>query len=156
MGLRQKSFQIPHLCFHLSTPFRVLPTLRPHGNVQIAWKCLHHLNKKLHELSSAWSTLVLPYRLDQISIICFKQCLYLGSFMLDICTEVPKTPYQHNRPTLPPFWSIKKVTPVQWPLEPGCLKIFTSLLRNRVFMYLINNQFIESHHQKGFMPGMSR
>ena len=30
-----------------------------------------------------------------------------------------------------------------------------SLLRNRVFMYLISNQYIESHYQKGFMPGMS-
>ena len=40
-------------------------------------------------------------------------------------------------------------------LEPVSLKKFTSLLRNRVFTYLINNQFIESHHQKGFMSGMS-
>ena len=29
------------------------------------------------------------------------------------------------------------------------------MLRNRVLTYLINNQFIESHHQKGFVPGMS-
>ena len=116
--------------------------------------CLHHLNKKLHELSSAWNNLVLPSPLEQTSIICFKQCPYLGSFMLDICTEVLRTPYQHNTPTLPPFWSIRRVTPVQRSLEPVCLKIFTSLLLNRVFTYLINNQFIESHHQKDFIPGM--
>ena len=29
------------------------------------------------------------------------------------------------------------------------------MLRNRVRTYLINNQYIESHYQKGFMPGMS-
>ena len=40
-------------------------------------------------------------------------------------------------------------------MEPGTLKIFTSLLRNRVFRYLINNQYIESNYQKGFMPVMS-
>ena len=33
LGLRKKSFQIRHLCFHLSTPFRVLPTLRMYWNV---------------------------------------------------------------------------------------------------------------------------
>ena len=105
--------------------------------------CLRHLNKKLHELSSTWNPLVLPCR--------FKQCPYLRSFMLDICTEVLRTLYQHNRPKLPPFWSTRRVTSVQWPLEPVSLKIFTPLLRNRVFTYLINNQFIESHHRKGFM-----
>ena len=39
-------------------------------------------------------------------------------------------------------------------LEPVSFKICTSLLRNRVFTYLINNQFIESLHKKGFIPGM--
>ena len=37
----------------------------------------------------------------------------------------------------------------------GSLEIFTSLLPNRAFTYLINNQYIESHYQKGFMPGMN-
>ena len=40
-------------------------------------------------------------------------------------------------------------------LEPVSLKIFTPLLRIRVFTYLINNQHIESHYRKGLMPGMS-
>ena len=29
-----------------------------------------------------------PYTLDQMSIICFKRCLYSRSFILNICTEV--------------------------------------------------------------------
>ena len=70
------------------------------------------LNKKLYELSSSWNPLVPLWPLDQISIICFKQCPYLRSFMLDICTEVLWTPYQHNRPKLPPFLSIRRVTAV--------------------------------------------
>ena len=76
--------------------------------------------------------------------------------MLDICTEVIRTRYQqvttifiHKKgyPSLPE--NFKPIT-----LELVSLKICRSLLRNRVFKYLINNQFIESHHQKGFMPGM--
>ena len=104
----------------------------------------------------------LPYPLDQISIICFKRCPYLRSFILNICPEVLRSN------TLPAQWtkaatilihkkgepslseSFKPIT-----FEPVSFKIFTSLLRNRVFMYLINNQYIESHYQKGFMPGMS-
>ena len=89
LGCRQKSFYIRHLCFHLSTLFRVLPTLRTYWNVLIAWQCLQfllgcpnqknrifiliclrHLNKKLHKLSSAWNPLVLPCPLDKILIIC--------------------------------------------------------------------------------------
>ena len=74
--------------------------------------CLRHLNKKLHELSSPCNPLVPPWPLDQISIICFEQCRYLRSFMLNICTEVLRTPYQHNRPKISPFLSIRRVTPV--------------------------------------------
>ena len=82
--------------------------------------------------------------------------------MIDICTEVLRSntlPAQRTKvttilihkkgdPSLPE--NFKPIT-----LEPVNLKIFTSLLRNRVFTYLINNQYIESHYPKGFMPGMS-
>ena len=100
--------------------------------------------------------------LYQISIICFKRYPYLRSFMLNICSEVLKSntlPVQWTKaatilihkkgdPSLPE--NFRPIT-----LEPVNLKIFTSLLRNRVFMYLIHNQYNESHYQKGFMPGMS-
>ena len=103
-----------------------------------------------------------PCPLDQIPIICFKRCPYLRSFIVNICTEVLRSntlPAQWTKattilihkkgdPSLPE--NFKPIT-----LEPVNLKIFTSLLRNRVFTYLINNQYIESHYPKGFMPGMS-
>ena len=103
-----------------------------------------------------------PCPVDQISIICLKWCPYLISFILNICTEVLR------RNTLPTQWTkaatilihakgdpslLENFRPIT--LEPVGLKIFTSLLRNRVFTYLIINQYIESHYQKGFMPGMS-
>ena len=102
-----------------------------------------------------------PCPLDQMSIIYFKRCPYLRSFMLEICTEVLRSNI------LPTEWIKadtilihKRVTPIYQncrpiTLEPVSLKPFTSLLRNRVFMYLINTQFTESRYQKGFMPGMS-
>ena len=77
--------------------------------------------------------------------------------MLDICTEVLRTPYQHNTT----FFIHKKGDPSlpenfkSFTFELVNLKISTSFLQNRVFTYLISNQFIESYHQKGFMPGMS-
>ena len=86
-----------------------------------------------------------PCPLDQISIICFKRCP-------NICTEV----FRSN--ILPAQWTkagtiwIRKTVDHSLPekfipvtLEPVSLKKFTSLFRNRVFTYLINNQFIESH-----------
>ena len=40
-------------------------------------------------------------------------------------------------------------------LKPVMLKIFTSLLRDRVFELLHNNNYIETSIQKGFTPGLS-
>ena len=40
-------------------------------------------------------------------------------------------------------------------LEPVTLKIFTSLLRNRMYEFLLKNSYVESHYQKGFTPGLS-
>ena len=87
-----------------------------------------------------------PCLLDQISIICFKQCPYLRSFILNICTEVLRIN------TLPAQWTKAAIILIQKKgesslpenfrpitLEPVSLKTFTSLLENRVFTYLINN-----------------
>ena len=81
---------------------------------------------------------------------------------MQICTEALRSN------TLPDQWSkaatilIHKKDDPSLPenfrpitLEPVSLKIFTSFLRNRVFTFLINNKYIESHYQKGFTPGMS-
>ena len=90
-----------------------------------------------------------PCPLDQILIICFKRCPCLRSFILDICTEVLRSN------TLPAQWTkvatilihkkgdpslLENFKPIT--LEPVCLKTFTSLLRNRVFTYLTNNQYV--------------
>ena len=98
-------------------------------------------------IQSTWNPLVPPWLLDQTSIICFKQCPYLISFMLDICTEVLRTAYQHNRPKLSPFLFIRRVTPVY-------LRTLSKLPWNLQVWKYVRHCF-ESHHQKGFVPGMS-
>ena len=118
----------------------------------------HEITRIINSMKSSGS----PCPLHQISIICFKRCSYLKPFILNICTEVLR------RHTLPAQWTkvatilihtkgdaslLENFRPIT--LEPVGLKVFTSLLRNRVFTYLIINQYIESHYQKGFMPGMS-
>ena len=102
-----------------------------------------------------------PCLLYQISIICFKRCPYLRSFMLNICAKVLRSN------TLPAQWTkaatifihkkgdpslLESFRPIT--LEPVSLGKVTSLFQNRVFTCLINNQCIESHYQEGFMPGM--
>ena len=40
-------------------------------------------------------------------------------------------------------------------LEPVLSKVFTSLIRNRIFTFVLDNNFIESNIQKGFWTGIS-
>ena len=103
-----------------------------------------------------------PCPLDQISIICFKRCSILRSFVLEICKEILR------RKSIPESWKraatilIYKKSDKSEPsnfrpitLEPVMLKIFTSLLRDRVFEFLHNSSYIETSIQKGFTPGLS-
>ena len=40
-------------------------------------------------------------------------------------------------------------------LEPVIVKVFTSLIRNRIYSFISKNNYIESHIQKGFWQGIS-
>ena len=40
-------------------------------------------------------------------------------------------------------------------LEPVIAKVFTSLIRNPIYGYISNNNYIDSHIQKGFWQGIS-
>ena len=100
--------------------------------------------------------------LDQISIICFKKCPYLRTYITAICAKVWETNH------IPSSWKravsilIYKKDSIDNPanfrpitLEPVALKIFTSSLRNKICAFLRQNNFIESHIQKGFVHNMS-
>ena len=103
-----------------------------------------------------------PCPLDQISIICFKKCPYLRTHITAICAKVWETNH------IPSSWKravsiliYKKDStdnPVNFrpiTLEPVTLKIFTSSLHNKICAFLRQNNFIESHIQKGFVHNMS-
>ena len=103
-----------------------------------------------------------PCPIDQISVICFKRCAYLRSYLHLIFKEIWQQKY------LPMQWSravtilIHKKGETSDPsnfrpitLESVALKIFTSLIRDRMYTFLIKNEYIESNIHKGFVPGMS-
>ena len=103
-----------------------------------------------------------PCPLDQLSIICFKRCPFLRTYLTEVIRCV---------------WSSKSV-PAEWKkacsilihkkgdtndpsnfrpitLETVPLKAFTSCLRNSMFSFLKANNFIENNIQKGFTPNLA-
>ena len=100
--------------------------------------------------------------LDQLSIMCFKRCPYLRSYITDIIKSiwssgvVPNewkkacTVLAHKKgDTMEPA-NFRPIT-----LESVPLKIFTSALRNSTFAFRCSNNFIEHEIQKGFIPKLS-
>ena len=103
-----------------------------------------------------------PCPLDQISIIVFKRCPYLHSYLQLVFKKISSTGQ------IPSMWK-KAVTILIYKkgeqndaqhfrpitLETVPLKIYTSFLRNRMYNFLNKNGYIESTIQKGFTPGMA-
>jgi hypothetical protein len=103
-----------------------------------------------------------PCPLDQISIICFKRCPYLRSYLTEIIHAA------WSRGVVPSEWKkactilIHKKGETNDPenfrpitLESIPLKVFTSCLRNKTFEFLTDNNYIEQNIQKGFTPKLS-
>ena len=103
-----------------------------------------------------------PSPLDQISIICFKRCPYLRTYLTELIQAVwlsGTVPdewkkactiliHKKDDPNLPE--NFRPIT-----LQSVPLKVFTSSLRNAIFSYLLANNFIEHNIQKGFTPHIS-
>ena len=103
-----------------------------------------------------------PCPLDQISVIMLKRCPFLRTYLSQIIKQV------WNSKNIPAVWCsattilIHKKGASNEPsnfrpitLQPICLKIFTSIIRNRMFKFLTSNNLIENHIQKGFVPKIS-
>ncbi len=103
-----------------------------------------------------------PSPLDQLSIICFKRCPFLRSYL----TELIRAVWLSG--SIPDEWKkactilIHKKDDTNCPsnfrpitLETIPLKVFTSCLRNSIFTFLLANNFIEHNIQKGFTPHVS-
>ena len=100
--------------------------------------------------------------LDQISIIWFKRCSILHSFVLEICKEALRRKSilksWQQAATILIYKKGDKSDPSNFrpiALEPVMLKISTSLRRDRAFKFLHNNKYIETSIQKGLTPGLS-
>ena len=103
-----------------------------------------------------------PCPLDKISIICFKRCPYLRSFITEIIRviwisgNVPSdwikasTVLIHKKDSADDPSNFRPIT-----LESVPLKIFTSCLRVSMVTFLKQNSFIEYQIQKGFTAKIS-
>ena len=145
-----------------SAPFAVpswIPLLqKPQTSFSLKPPSYKEICKIVNKMKSSGS----PCPLDQISIIAFKRCPYLRSYITAICAVVWSTkripsPWRkaitilvHKQGDVSKPENFRPIT-----LEPVSLKIFTSFLRNRIYSFLIENQYAESYIQKGFIPGMS-
>ena len=103
-----------------------------------------------------------PCPLDKISIIPFKRCPYLRSYITAIFNviwqsgEIPAdwkkacTVLVHKKGDASDPSNFRPIT-----LESVPLKIFTSCLRDSIFAFLKANGFVEHQIQKGFLPNIS-
>ena len=144
-----KSFEIPSWIPSLPAP-TVLCDLSPPSYKQIT--------KVVRRIKASGS----PCPLHQISIITFKRCPYLRSYLTEVFRivwltgEIPNawkracTVLVHKRGDQSDPANFRPIT-----LECTPLKNFTSCLRDSMYGFLSANGFIEHHIQKGFMPKLS-
>ena len=99
---------------------------------------------------------------DQISILVLKNCPILRTALHRIMS------HYWDRRLLPKSWKqaftilIHKKDNAKLPsnfrpitLQPVFAKVFTSIIRNGIYSYLVQNEYIETNIQKGFWKGIS-
>ena len=103
-----------------------------------------------------------PCPLDQLSIISFKHCSFLRTYLTELihdiwlsgtvptewkraCTILIHKKGNNNDPS-----NFRPIT-----FESIPLKVFTSCLRNAVYSFLASNNFVGHNIQKGFSPNLS-
>ena len=126
-----KLFHIPRWIPKLSDPI-----------VQFALEPLtyHQVTNIIRKMKASGS----PCPLDQVSIICFKRCPFLRSY-LTACTILIHKKGDTSVPS-----NFRPIT-----LENIPLKVFTSCIRNAMYFFLTANNYIEHNIQKGFTPNIS-
>jgi hypothetical protein len=101
-----------------------------------------------------------PYPLDHVSVIALKKCPQLRTILhklLIACWETKQLPecwkqsvailvYKKGDTSNPE--NFRPIT-----LQPVLYKIYSAVLRNRLFKYLNDNNYIDKKIQKGFWPG---
>ena len=141
-----KSFSIPSWIPSLATP-------------QVPFNLDPPSYQEISRIIRNMKTSASPCPLDQASIISFKRCPYLRSYLTQLISAV------WSSGSVPSAWKRactvlvhkkgvtngpSKFRPIT--LESVPLKVFTSSLRNSIFKFLAENNFVEHAIQKGFSP----
>ena len=136
-----------------------IPTLPlPNSPLDLSPPSYKQITKVVRRIKASGS----PCALDQLSIIPFKRCPYLRSYLTEvfcIIWQSGETPDEwkkactvliHKKGDQSDPANIRPIT-----LESTPLKIFTSCLRDSMIAFLSVNGYIEHRIQKGFMPKLS-
>ena len=136
-----------------------IPTLPiPNSPFDLSPPSYKQITKVVRRIKTSGS----PCPLDQLSIIPFKRCPYLRSYLTEVFRiiwqsgEIPDewkkacTVLIHKKGDQSDPANFRPIT-----LESTPLKIFTSCLRDSMFAFLSVNGYIEHRIQKGFMPKLS-
>ena len=103
-----------------------------------------------------------PCPLDKLSVIPFKRCPYLRTYLTELFSllwksgEIPMnwkracTVLVHKKGDTSDPSNFRPIT-----LESAPLKIFTSCVRDSMFSHLSSNNYLEHKIQKGFLPKLS-
>ena len=144
-----KSFQMPSW----------IPALdEPSVPYDISPPSYHQVTKTIRRMKASGS----PCPLDKISIIAFKRCPFLRSYITAVFNiiwlsgEIPSewkracTVLAHKKGDTSDPANFRPIT-----LESVPLKIFSSCLRDSIFAFVKANGFIEHQIQKGFLPKLT-
>ena len=104
----------------------------------------------------------MDHPLDQIPVIAFNRSAYLRSYLTKIiqvpwCNRtIPEalkravTHLIHKKDSTHDPANVRPIT-----IQSIPLKVCTSVVRNKLFVYLMKNNYIETNVQKGLTPGMT-
>ena len=144
-----KSFKIP--CWSPSLPQPKIP-------YNLSSPFYQQITKIVRRMKASGS----PCPLDKLSVISFKRCSYLRTYITEIFSllwnsgEIPMdwkracTVLVQKKGDISDPFNFRPIT-----LESVPLKIFTSCVRDSMFSYLSSNKYLEHKIQKGFLPKLS-
>ena len=141
-----------------SLPSWLKPMMSPTVALDLSAPTYKEVTSTIRKIKSSGS----PCPLDHISIIPMKHCPALRTYLWKIlvhCWELKVFPdawkngitvLAHKRGPASDPENFRPIT-----LEPVLSKIYTSIIRNRIYKFLKDNNYIENTYQKGFWTDIS-
>ena len=145
---RSKSFTVPSWIPNLPPPRSVAVESAP--TYQEVSRAINRVKSK-----------VCPCPLDQMSILVLKHCPILRTALHKLIVHI------WNGAPIPSCWKRGFTIPIYKKgepnvpsnfrpitLQPVFYKVFSSVIRDRLFSFLDSNHYLDNHVQKGFWPGV--